>query len=84
MKSKINVLTLMFLIFFLTGCNHSPIRPTIPQPLLERTDYMTAREVGVKTYGDVIDTYIPYLKSQIESCNADKDAIVTWEKEVEK
>jgi len=45
---------------------------------------MTARDVGVKTYGDVIDTYIPYLKSQIESCNADKDAIVIWEKEVEK
>ena len=69
----------MFLIFFLTGCNQVAVRQTIPAPLLEPTEIISAKDLQIKTYGDIIDTYIPYLKSRVGSCNTDKNSIKDWE-----
>jgi hypothetical protein len=79
MKSKISVLMLLSLILFLTGCKQGTVRPTIPASLLEPTEVTTAKYLQINTYGDIIDTYVPYLKSRIGICNTDKKSIKDWE-----
>lgn len=77
MKAKISVWLLLLTPIFLTGCSpkiiykDKYIHP--PLNLLQPTSNVSAKEFGVKTYGDLVD-YTIYLKQQIGYCNDDKES----------
>ena len=82
MRVMTHALIPLFLLTFLTGCSIFSTSTQVvlvpPSSLLLPTPVATASELGVVTYGDLIDTYIPYLKGQVWQCNGDKESIKNY------
>lgn len=83
MKKVVNVLILIFPLLFLSGCDwlvkeKIVYECSIPENFLQPTDYKDLRDTGITDFGTTVDTYIPYLKGKVNSCNVDKKSIVRY------
>jgi hypothetical protein len=45
---------------------------------------MSAKEMGIVSYGDLVGVYVPYLKTRVGACTIDKLSIVEYIESVKK
>jgi len=82
MKALMSALAGIFLAIFLTGCSERIVyRDVYKLPSKEwsqPTQYGSFRELGLKSYEELIVVYVPYLKAAVGSCNVDKGSTLEY------
>jgi hypothetical protein len=88
MRVLMSALIGLFLLTSLTGCSESIVIRKVyiepPSHLLQPIYYMSAKEMGIVSYGDLVGVYVPYLKTRVGACTIDKLSIVEYIESVKK